>query len=251
MSETLLIKYPHYLFLGPDLSEPRYDMAIAVVDHKLMATGGFHNEHLAICERLNLKTMRKDVQERRSQGELPGRFGGNYERIGNLVHKRSSHACCSFQNSCYVICGYNWEPIGSIERYYTQDNHWKEVKLSGQKDTWDKKAFIGAIQVDEKELIVYGYHPAPDEKKEKQQNKTLLLKMEETEFHVSSLMFSREIPILKAFKFPSIINSKGALFTFDHDYHLWRFQRDWQCIVKEDLKLPTKPSSQGGGSGKD
>lgn len=85
LSATIMVKYPNHLYLGPDISLGRFDLAITVVDHKLMLTGGFRDEtHLAICERLNLKTMRKEIAASKNT-DKPGTFGGNYERIANLL----------------------------------------------------------------------------------------------------------------------------------------------------------------------
>ncbi len=98
MSTCNYIKNPGKLFTGPSFSIGRYDMGITVVEGGmyLMLTGGFREDHMATCERLNLKTFRMDVQERRSDAKEASEFGGYFETIDSLQHKRSNHACCCF-----------------------------------------------------------------------------------------------------------------------------------------------------------
>lgn len=83
--------------------------------------------------------------------------------------------------------------------------------------------------MDEKELVVYG--------KKNNQNRTFILRMEEkeTHFHISSVAISREVPDIKGYRTPVVVNSKGCLYLFDNEYHLWRYQRDWQCLIKQDV----------------
>ena len=70
-------------------------------------------------------------------------------------------------------------------------------------------------------MVVYGNN--------NKQNRTFILGMEEkdSDFHISSIAISRDVPNLQGFKQAVVVNNKGCLHTFDRDYNLWRYQRDW------------------------
>lgn len=94
---------------------------------------------------------------------------------------------------------------------------------------WEKRTLIGACQVDEKELVVYGHTNG--------HNRTIILRMDDKEqnFQLSSVTISKEVPTLAGFKNAAVISSKNDLHIFDQNYDLWRYQRDWQTILKVDL----------------
>ena len=63
------------------------------------------------------------------------------------------------------------------------------------------------------------------------------LRMDDKEqnFQLSSVTISKEVPTLAGFKNAAVISSKNDLHIFDQNYDLWRYQRDWQTILKVDL----------------
>ncbi len=57
------------------------------------------------------------------------------------------------------------------------------------------------------------------------QNRTFILRLDDKDmaFHISSVAISKDVPNVQGFKFAAVVNSKGALHTFDKDYQLWRY----------------------------
>lgn len=127
----------------------RADLAMAAGGAEkeiVYATGGWSNQMLCNVEVYSCAT---DIW-----GPLPA-----------LLEPRAAHAACVYSENgrkewLYVFCGVSRDKnLSSIERLgLERGNSWREVKVDCDLNFWQPRSHLQAVQVNDKEMVVFGSH---------------------------------------------------------------------------------------------